>query len=179
MPAPGAQSTFDGNPLTSPPITAPYRPGLPDFNSLSLQDDQEYPPDPSMPTANLMNSTAATCIVLGRMCQNVTLSVTYSGGNPGFDSFTASPTAVATNTAATTFTMVRTPGGAGSGDIFVYWAANTLPAALTRPMAHINGAVPGLIACDNFTNGGHSGVRIVTQNQAGAATDLPFTVEVM
>jgi hypothetical protein len=165
-------------------VSPPYIPGLPDYNGAALINDAEAPPTPGdMPTANLMNGTAFIEISLAQTAPSLIVSVTYSGGNPAFDSGTTaagvSPGATSPYTSAA-IVLERTPTGASHGDITVYWPANTFPPHRTRPTATINGSTPGVIACDWYTDtGGHSGVRIVTQNLSGTATDLPFTVVIL
>ncbi len=170
MPASGG-STFDGNSATNPPTTTPYRPGASDFNGIGLVDDQEFPPDPkTMPTANLMNSEAATLVVLARLVPVAVLSVT-GGTNPSINAFTAAPTAVATEPASSTFTVTRN----AAGDVSITWAANTFPAPVAAPMAALNvqlGAHNYAIGIVAITNG----VRVTT-TQDGALTDLSFTLQ--
>lgn len=178
--AAAGQSTWDGNPNLSPPVTTPYRPGTADFNNLALQDDQEDPPgDPTLPSAALMNGQSGAIVAMARVVANAIVSIIFSGG-PQFDSATATPTNVVSNPISSTFTVVRTPGGSMAGDIFIYWPASALPAAqLTRPKGYLNGATPGSICVDRFTNGGNTGVRVVTYNTSASPADLPFTVEIM
>jgi hypothetical protein len=77
--------------------------------------------------------------------------------------------------------VMRTPSGAGAGDVFVYWATGALPPPVCRPKAFLNGATPAFApAVDRFTDSNlNSGVRVVTKNAAGTATDLPVTIDVM
>ena len=177
MPAPGT-STWDGNANLSPPVTAPYRPGAADFNGIALADSAVYPPNPrTMPTAALLNTWSAMAVMLGRLCQNLTMSVRYVSNAPVIDSFTTAPTAAASLPAASTFTIARTAGGSAFGDITITWPAGTFPAALTQPKAYLNWALGptsfsiGIVAVTN-------GVRVTT-TQGNALVDLPFTFEVM
>ena len=171
MPA-GGKASWDGNPNTSPPTTAPYRPGTADFNGLGITDDLVNAPNAAtMPTANLLNSWSAFAVVFGRMIPNLTLSVRYAAGAPVLDSFTAAPTGVI----AGNLTVARTGGGAVSGDISITWPAGTFPAALTQPKGSMNGILPGMIAVSAITNG----IRVVTLNSAAAIADIPFTADLM
>jgi len=174
MPAAG-QSTFDGNPYTSPPITTPYRPGDPDFNGRSLVDSQVNPPDPgSMVTANLLNGEAAEIIALRRLIHSATVSAKYVAGSPLVDSFAAGPSSFHAQVPTAQFSIARTGGGAAAGDVTITWPANSLPPNLTKPHATPNGVVPCMIAVDYVTNG----VRVVTQDKNGNGIDIPFTVNI-
>ena len=176
-PAPNEQSkgisTWDASP--------PYKPGLPDFNGAALVNNGLAPPNPAtFPTANLLNTFSLLLASLCAMAQNARVSVVYSGGLPVLDSGVA---AAGVSPGATNpipgLTIIRTVGGAANGDVFVYWAAGTFPPAGTRPTVCMNGAAPGFICADWYTDGsGNTGVRIVAKNTSGTATDLPFTVEV-
>ena len=179
MPAPGT-STWDGNANLSPPVTAPYRPGAADFNGIALADSAVYPPNPrTMPTAALLNTWSAMGVMLGRLCQNLTMSVRYSsGGAPIIDSFTTAPTAAASLPAASTFTVNRTTGGAANGDISISWPVGTFPAALTQPKAYLNVSLGANSYSIGIVAYGSTSVRVTT-NQGSTPTDLPFTFEVM
>lgn len=172
MPAPGAQSTWDGNPNTSPPTTTPYRPGSADFNGIGLQDRADFPPNAqTMPTANLLNTWSATEVVLGRIVPNMVLSIT--GGNPPSIALcTAAPTAVNGNPSGF-LTLTRN----GAGDVSITWPANTFPPAVAWPMATVNtqqGPTDSrTIAATPITNG----VRVTTFN-GGGGVDMNFTVSV-
>lgn len=176
MPAPNG-STWNGNALATPPVTAPYRPGPADLNGIGLQNSPTRPPNPAtMPTAELLNTLSALAVVYGRLVANAIVSVKFAAGSPALDSYTAAPDAFFGAPAAKVFTVARTGGGAANGDISITWPANALPAQLVQPRACLN-VLPGAhsysIGVVPITNG----VRIVT-NQDNAATDLAFTVEI-
>lgn len=166
---------------------AAYRPGLPDVNNAELQNRGKTPPNaPTFPTANQLNGTMLLVLALGKVVANAKLSIKYTGGNPVIDYGTAaagvSPGSVNPVTAAGVLNVTRTPGGAGAGDVFIWWANGVFPAPASRPSAALNGATPGMApAADWYTDSGsgHTGVRIVTKDAANTAADLPFTVEVM
>ncbi len=165
-------------------LSPPRRPILADYNGAALQNDPNDPPalDGSMLTANSLNGQALTQLGMGQVIANAKFTVAFSGGAPVLDTGVtvagASPGAMSP-IAAGNVTVERTPGGAASGDVFLWWPASTFPAATVSPIASVNGATPGLVAGDWYTDGsGHNGVRVVTQNAAGVATDLPFTVDV-
>lgn len=163
--APGV-STFDLTPATEP--AGPYRPGQGDLNGLGLIDDADFPPDwQTMPTAAFLVTMGWLALALGKVVPSATVSVTFGGGAP-----IVNQQATLTNNKVT-FTIGRTAGGAGAGDVTFTWPASTFPTPAARPKASVNGIVPGMIAADWVPNG----VRIVTLNAAGAATDLPFTVD--
>ena len=77
--------------------------------------------------------------------------------------------------------VMRTPGGAGAGDVFIYWDPGALPPPVSRPKAFLNGNTPAFApAVDRYTDSNlNSGVRVVTKNAAGTAADLPVTIDVM
>jgi len=164
-------------------LPAPRRPVIADFNGASLQDDPADPPDwTEMPTSKNFNGQALTLLGMGQVIENAKLSVVFSGGQPVLDSgVTTAGVSHGTQSPVIDgdITVLRTVGGAGSGDVFIWWPAGTFPAPTVHPNAGINGATPGCTSADWYTDGsGHSGIRVVTQNASGVATDLPFTTDV-
>lgn len=166
MPAPG-QSTFDGNPQTSPPTTTPYRPGTADFNGANLQNDPVYVPDPNtMPTAPLFNTYSYEIVSIGKM-----IPVAFISVNAGASPTVAFWSTAANNIASNPFTVTRT----GAGNYNVTYAAGTLPAPTAQPRGSLNvvlGAHNYAIGAVNIVNGIQ-----VTTTQDGALTDLNFTVD--
>lgn len=166
-------------------LSPPRRPTLADYNQASLQNDPQDPPalDGTMVTANLLNGQALTQLGMGQIVANAKLSVIFVAAAPvletGVTIAGVSP-GVASPVAAGNINVLRTPGGAGSGDVFLWWPASTFPAATVGPTAGLNGATPGNIAADLYTDvgTGHSGIRVVTLSVGGAATDMAFTVDV-
>ena len=147
-------------------LTPPRRPGVTDLQVAPIQDDMDYPPAAGMPCAGEFNNGDALIAALGKTISLLEISVTYSAGSPGLEMFSS-----ASNVPVTaTFTIARHAGGAASGDIDITWPAGTFPSAVSEPKASINGTTPGLICVSRITNG----IRVITQNSAGAATDLPF-----
>lgn len=157
------------------------RPGPLDFNGFGLKNRADAPPDPTrFPTANLLNGEGYMAQGIGAVIPNAVISVKFQGGAPVID-YGATVAGVSNGTLAPIpnagITIERTPGGAGAGDVFLYWAAGTFPPPAYHPTAGLNGIVPGMSpACDWYSTGGNSGVRIVTQDHTGTAADLPFTV---
>jgi hypothetical protein len=178
-------STWDA---TSGGIPAAYRPGLPDVNSAQLANRSQAPPNaPTFPTANQLNGTFLLVCAIGAVIPNATISVKYTGGNPVIDYGTAcgglSPGATSPVVSGAVG-VVRTPGGAGSGDVLLYWAQGVFPPPASRPKGlTINGTTPG-IGCADWTTYTpasitYSAVRVVTVNASDVATDMPFTIDVM
>lgn len=165
MPAPG-QSTFDGNPNTSPATTTPYRPGTADFNGAALVDDPVYVPDPStMPTAELFNTIAFLAISACKMIPSGFISV-----NAGATPTVAFWGTAANNITSNPFTVTRT----AAGNYSITWTAGTFPSPAAQPNASLNialGAHNYGIGAVNITNGVQ-----VTTTQDAALTDLNFTV---
>ena len=156
------QSPFD--------LATPYRPGTNDFNGNAKTDAIDRPDPVTMPNAPEWTELCALAIAYGRVISAAKVSVKYVTGSPALDSFCAP----GSNVVSGTFTIARTGGGAASGDISITWAANTFPPQSVQPSARLNGTTPGIICCSSITNG----VRVVTQDHTGAATDLPFTAEI-
>lgn len=163
-------------------LPTPRRPGIGDYNGAALEDDAEDVPDPeTMPTADLMNGTAITELAIGQVVPHAVLSITFPGGSPAINIGTCAAGATPGSTSpigSSSFSVARTSGGAGSGDVTISWAASVLPVAAAAPMATLNGTTPGLICADVTTVAGNAGVRIVTKNGSNVATDLPFTVAI-
>ena len=174
MTAPGS-STWDSTVVNA--STANHRPSAnTDFYGAAYQDRADNPPNPAtMPSAGVWNTLLLTLASIGAVAANANISITYSGGNPGIDS-QGNAAGVTSGASAPAYTVIRTVGGASHGDIFIYWPTGALPASLTRPIAYLNGAAPGMISADRYTDGTNVGVRIVALNSSAAATDLPFTV---
>jgi hypothetical protein len=153
--------------------TGAHRPGADDFNGAAFQNDPDDEPDPgTQATAELVNTMCLALVSLGKVVANAKVSVKYASGNPVLDTFTAAPSAPT----SATFTVGRTSGGAGAGDVTITWAAGTFPPALGQPMACLNvvgAAAAWGISCANVTNG----VRVIT-TVGSTATDLPFTVAI-
>lgn len=147
-PAPNEQSQG----ISTWDAVVPYRPGLPDFNGAALQNRANAPPTPAtMPTANLLNGEALMIMAMGQVIPNARFSIIYQAGSPklasgvtlaGVSPGTQSPIL------AGNIVVVRMPGGAASGDVYISWPANTFPPATTSPMATINGTAPGGFAAD-------------------------------
>lgn len=150
-----------------------HRPGADDFNGAAFADDPDDAPDPAtQASAALVNTICLTLLSLGKVAPNARVSVRYASGAPVIDSFTAAPS----GPISSTFTPVRTSGGAGSGDVTITWPAGTFPTAAGQPSACVNVAgAPAAwnVSATNVTNG----VRVITA-VAGTATDLPFTVSI-
>lgn len=157
------------------------RPGPPDFNGIALKNRADAPPNAAQfPTANLLNGEAYMEQGISAVVPNAVISVKFQGGAPVID-YGSTIAGVSNGNLPpipnSEITIERTPGGAVSGDVFLYWAAGTFPPPAYRPTAALNGTTPGLSpACDWYSTGGNSGVRIVTQDHTATATDLPFTV---
>jgi len=168
MPAPNG-STFDGNANTSPPTTAPYRPGVNDFNGAALQNDMRpgRAPDPlTMPTAELFNSTAYMVVSACKMIPSASISVN-AGASPTVAFWTTAANKITTNP----FTTVRN----AAGDYSITAPANTLPTPNAFPKASLAvalGAHNYGVSAVPITNG----IRVTT-TQDGALTDLSFRAD--
>lgn len=146
-------STWDAQP--------PYRPGTPDLNGAALTDRADAMPNPgTMPTAALINGIGLCELSIGQVVPNAVLSVKYVSSAPVLDSGTAAAGVSNGNPnpiAAGAITIIRTPGGAGSGDVLVLFptapAPTTLfPSPVTRPWCTLNGATPAMApAADRYT----------------------------
>jgi hypothetical protein len=165
MPAPGC-STFDGNPNSSPAVTAGYRPGAADFNGAALTNLGSNPPNPAtMPTAELLNTDSLQLVSVSRMVPFAAISVT-----PGSSPSTAYYRTAANNIASNPFTITRN----AAGDYSITYPTGTFPAPVSQPTATLNaqlGAHTYAIGAVNITNG----VRVTTVVD-GALADVPFTV---
>lgn len=161
------QSPYDGNPLATPPIANGYRPTPADFNGASLTNLSTFPPNPAtMPTAELLNTTALTVVSHGKMVSVATFGVN-AGASPTMEFWSTAALLIVSNP----FAITRN----GVGDYSITWAANLFPIA-GWPRAMINaliGATNASICAVNITNG----VRVQT-TQGGALTDLNFSVAV-
>lgn len=161
------QSTFDGNPNVSPPVTSGYRPGLADFNGAALQDDTANPPDPqSMPTSPVWNTFAYELVSVGRMIPVGSFGIVAQVG-PTVSFWNVA----ANNVVADPFAPVRN----GAGDYTISWPSGLLPLG-GAPVAIINqilGAVSSSIVAQYLSA---TSVRVQT-TQGGVLTDLNFSVQ--
>lgn len=161
-------STYDQSPAQRPTVDS--------FNGCVKEDDQEYPPDPStMPNAAEANTTSLTIVSLGAMGAVGKISVTYTIIGPQIASSQFPNIAT-----AFTPTIIRTPGGAASGDVTISWPAGAVPPSTTAPAVSLNGTALAL-TLSPVASLVANGVRVVTGlNVSGTATatDLPFTVVV-
>lgn len=166
MPAPGT-STWDGNANASPPVTNAYRPGASDFNGAALQDDAVNPPNPAtMPTSAQQNTIGLLLVSIGKLIPNATISI--NGGAPP----TVQYQYYAMNNSTPALTITRV----GAGNVQLTWPANTFPAPVAFPKAHLStGGTAGFIEAVAISNG----VQVRTYNSSGTLTDMSFVVDVM
>jgi hypothetical protein len=166
MPSP-SQSTFDGNPNTSPPTTTPYRPGLDDFDGAQCIDDPSEPVETNdMPRSSCWNTFGYMLVSACKMIAVANISVTA-----GVSPTTAFWNTAANNIAANPFTITRN----SVGNYSLTFTAGTFPAPTSAARAFLNvllGAHNYSIGCVNIANGVQ-----VTTTQDGALTDLNFTVD--
>jgi len=159
--------------------TPPRRPGLGDVNGAAMRFRGEGPFDPRrVPMGNDQNGRALMLLGYAQVVRSGRQTLSFSVfHNDGGHATIAGATPGST---APTINLMRTPGGAGSGDLFLWWAANAFPPHTVRPRARINSNVPGCICADWYTDigSGHSGIRVVTQAPGGAPTDMTFTVDI-
>lgn len=148
-------------------IVPPRRPSIDDVGGAAFQDDQKNPPNQAtMPSSAMENQNEMQVQAAHKVLPVCVFSIKFTTGTPSLDSFSTLSSLPITGT----FTFVDN----GTGDTSVTWPANTFPTAINKPKGGITGATIGQIAVEAITNG----VRVRTANAAGAATDLPCTVEV-
>jgi hypothetical protein len=166
MSAPG-QSSYDGNPNVSPPVTTGYRPSADDFNGAACEDDTANPPDPqTMATAECWNTICLQLVSVCKMIPSAIIAVT-AGATPSISAWATA----ANNVVSDPFTLTRD----AAGSYHITWAAGLLPVAMQPEVAlNITGGAHNYGAqATNITNG----VAITTQ-QDGVLTDLNFQVKV-
>ena len=157
---------------------APRRPGTDDVGGFAKQDTTQ-PADPVTGLrASDWNQIAQLITKACKMTPLLIVCVRYSGGNPVIDSIACPSGNVAIGAGAYQVNIARTGGGAGSGDVTITWTAGALPSLGTsQPWWCVlndllgSNRAPSAQAVAN-------GVRVVTTNGAGAATDIAFTVAI-
>jgi hypothetical protein len=147
----------------------PRRPSTDDLGGDEKVDDAVFPPDENEhPTAAGWNQLVKVVAALSRTAAACKLEVRYSAGAP----YIARVTALSDDVALATF---GTPTDNGTGDVSITWPANTFPThALSpsglTPLSSSSASIDGHV--EEITNG----IR-VRMFSAGAAADVPFTVE--
>lgn len=171
MTAPG-QSTLDGNPNATPPITQGYRPTLDDGGAL-LSDDPKNPPNQATdPTSAAWNYFRAMQASLGKMIAVATFSLN-AGAAPTFANWTTAANLINAN-------PFQVSSRVSAGHYQITWTAGQFP-LIGWPKAYLcaaGGAFSQGITAQYMTAppAGTQGVEVWT-TQAGVLTDLPFQVD--
>lgn len=147
---------------------APHRPSVDDLGSDSYED---FPGEPVDTThewpADCANQMCQVVERLGRLSDNLKISVRFADGAPFVQS------SVQPRTSAVTITATDD----GTGITALTWPANSFPPNLVDATATINvvsGSAAGYATTETIANG----VRVRCYDTAGALANLPFTVRV-
>lgn len=143
----------------------PRRPALDDLGGGAKVNDDIAPDPVRDATAEDFNQISKLLAALARVMPVAQLSVRISAGTHFLERVSCAPSAPTT----ATFTLTDN----GVGDISLTWPANTFPPTVAYPRAFVTGSTPALIAAEALANG----VRVRTQDAAGAPVDVPFEVE--
>jgi hypothetical protein len=153
--------------------TPPRRPTLADVGGGAKVNTSSRAPDPvRQATAEDFNQLSQQAAAAGRVMAVALLSVRISGGNHQLNKQSCAPS----TTTLASFALIDH----GVGDIEITWSNALFPPAQASPRAYVTGATPAIIAAEATTNTTPNtyGVRVRTQNAAGAPVDVPFDVDV-
>jgi hypothetical protein len=145
---------------------APQRISVEDLGGDQKINETGYTPGVDEPGANEWNNLVRMASALDKMTP---LAIITTDG-------AASPAIVAvkskrTSIAASDFTVTDN----GAGDITIEWEEGTLAPQTMEPRAYVHGATPHIVSATAPTA---LSVRVYTTTQAGAAADVPVTVEI-
>jgi len=142
----------------------PRRPSTDDLGGDDLQNDELAPPGPDDPDATAWDAMVREIVALAKTTAAAKATITFSGGAPQWELFSAPGSAVTTGDLTLT--------DAGTGITEITWPENTFPPASAWPEVSLHG--DGWGWTENITNG----VRIKTKNAAGELANIPFTVTI-
>ncbi len=148
----------------------PRRPSIDDLGGDAKQDNKEFPPDDVEHfTSAGWNQKVKQLAALARVTPACVLEIRFSGGAP----YVARCSAASSTVTIATF---GTPTDNGTGDTTVLWPANTFPPAVLSPSGLT------LLVTTSADRAGDveevaNGIRVRTK-AGGAATDIPFTIQI-
>ncbi len=161
-------NTWDGG--TGPDgAELPRRPSIDDLGGDAKQDNYEHPPDDAEHfTARGWNQLVKQVAALAKVAPSCKLEVRFSGGTPSVVRFSSPRGGLSLATFQATDN--------GVGDTTITWPADTFPDAVCSPtgltlLSNAGAVVDGHV--EEVTNG----IRVRTRS-GGAATDVPWTVEI-
>jgi hypothetical protein len=156
-----------------------HRPSLADMGGAALANDTSNPPvgDGTQPTDAMLNQGQYQAYAQGQTAHSARITVKFSSG-PVIDRLQTCSSLLS----SANFTLTRTAGGAGAGDVTIDWLTGVLPPLICDPMVTINDvtqltANAPLVQVVASPPAGHVQIRIVTP-LAGTPTDMRFTVSV-
>lgn len=161
-------STWDGGTGDSG-TELPRRPSTDDLGGDAKQDNHEAPPDDVEHfTAAGWNQLVKQVAALARVAASSKIELRFTGSTP----FVSRVTSPRSDVTIATFTLTDN----GAGDTSVVWPADTFPPTACSPTGLT------LISSSTAVLDGHveeiaNGIRVRTKS-AGAATDIPWTIEV-
>ena len=146
----------------------PHRPSVANVGDNDKENKPGQPNDPRYGyTAEALNQRSTQIAAIAKVTDAAIITVEFSSGTPVIVKAIGPSTAIVDGTP---FTVTDN----GTGDTSIEWTSSTFPPFLRGPRVSIGGTTPGMPAVEEISNG----VRVRTFNSAGAATDLPFTVDV-
>jgi hypothetical protein len=146
----------------------PFRPGTDTIGGVAKEDDAQYLPDPdTMFTAADFNQRGHLAVGLAKVAPLARVYVKFSGGTPSVYAVLGMGSLLATGD------FVLTDNG--TGDTTVTCAVTHIPGPLFCGGVHpqTTSDIRGVGA----VTGSGDGIRCVTRNSAGAATDTDFVVD--
>lgn len=145
---------------------APQRISTEDLGGDQKINETGYAPGVDEPGADEWNNLVRMCSALDKMTPLAI--VTLDGAaSPAITAVKAKRTTIA----AADFTVTDN----GAGDTTIEWAAALLAPQTMEPRGYVHGTTPHVVCASAPTA---LSVRVVTTTHAGAAADVPVTVEI-
>ena len=145
---------------------APQRISVEDLGGDQKINETGYAPGVDEPGANEWNNLVRMCSALDKMTPLAIITLD-GAASPAITAVKSKRTTIA----AADFTVTDN----STGNTSIEWAAGTLAPQTMQPRAYVHGATPHVVSATAPTA---LSVQVVTVTHAGAAADVPVTIEV-